>query len=463
MGWKERMPGGMGRKLLAGTNIVVYTLAGLAIVVLLNWFVDRNNKRWDLTPDRKFSLSEQTLKILKNINEGNRDVTIYVFDRERGFRARRDLLDNYEVGSKKVKVRYVDPDRQPALARQYAIRSYGTVVVATSDKHFEAQDDTEEGVTNAMVRLLKGQKTVYFIQGHGERDIESSDRGGYANLKKALENENYAIKTHVLMQKMEIPADCSLLVIAGPRNDYLPPEIEVIKKYLTGGGRAMFMLDPAVEIPNLAKLLSEWNVTVRNDLVIDENPVAQIFGTRPEMPLVIKYGSSPMVQPLARVATLFPLTRSFEVGKEFKAGVTTDSLCETTPDSYGVADFHPRMTQVTFRPGKDSQGPLSVAVSGSISSGSGEEKKEGRFVALGSSLVAANNYLGFQGNRDLVMNMVNWLSADEDLISIRPKPPQSQQLNLTRKQMRTLFFGGIVGLPLLIIVAGTTVWFRRRR
>mgnify|MGYP001560600205 CR=1 FL=1 len=251
--------------------------------------------------------------------------------------------------------------------------------------------------------------------------------------------------------------------MAGPKGDYLPLEIEAIKKYLTGGGRGFFMLDPTVEIPNLAQLLSEWNITVRNDLVIDENPVAQIFGTRPEMPLVIKYGSSPIVQPLARVATLFPLTRSFEVGKDFKAGVTTDSLCETTPDSYGVADFTSKMTQVTFRAGKDFKGPLSVAVSGSFSSGSGEEKKEGRFVALGSSLVASNSYLGFQGNRDLVMNMVKWLSADEDLISIRPKPPESQQLNLTTKQMRTLLFGGVFGLPVLIIAAGVTVWWRRRR
>lgn len=463
MALKERLQGGTGRKLLAGTNIAVYTLVGLAIIVLLNWFVERNNKRWDLTPDKKFSLSPQTLKILKNLDEGGRDISIYVFDRERGFRARRDLLDNYEVGSKKIKVQYVDPDRQPALAKQYAIRSYGTIIVASSDRHFEAQGDTEEGVTNAIVRLTKGQKTVCFIEGHGERDVESSDRSGLANFKKGLENENYVIKTHVLMQKLEIPADCSLLVVAGPKNDYLPQEIEVLKTYLTRGGRTLFMLDPVAEIPNLAKLLAEWNVIVRSDLVIDENPVAQIFGTRPEMPLVIKYGSSPIVQPLARVATLFPLTRSFEIGKEFKSGVTTDSLCETTPESYGVAGFHPRMTEVTFRAGKDFKGPLSVAVSGSVSTGSGEEKKEGRFVALGTSLLAANSYLGFQGNRDLAMNMVNWLSADEDLISIRPKPPESQQLNLTAKQMRTLLFGGVFGLPVLIIAAGVTVWWRRRR
>ncbi len=460
MALKDQIQGPAGRKVFAGTNIAVYTLVGLAIVVLLNWFVERNNRRWDLTPDKKFSLSEQTAKILSALP---RDVTIFCFDREGGTRPRKDLLGNYEVLSKKVKVRFVDPDRQPALAKQYNIRSYGTIVVATSDKHFEAQSESEEGVTNAIVRLTKGQKAVYFIQGHGERDTESTEPRGFASLKKALENENYVIKTQVLLQNLAIPADAALVAVVGPKNDYLPQETESIQKYLVGGGRALFMLDPGVELPNLTQLLATWNVKARNDLVIDENPIAQIFGTRPEMPLVMKYGSSPIVQPLARTATLFPLTRSFEVGKEFMQGVTTDSLCETTSESYGVQGFNPTMTVVSYREGKDVRGPLSVAVSGTVSAGGGEGRKEGRFVAMGSSSAAANNYLGFQGNRDLVMNMVNWLAADEDLISIRAKPPDSQQLTMTQKQMRTVFLGGVAGLPLLIIAAGFTVWFRRRR
>ena len=460
MAWKDRLTGKTGRKVLEGTNLVVYTVVALALVVLVNWFVDRHNHRWDLTPNKKYSLSPQTTKIIKGLN---RDVTVYVFDRERSFRERRDLLDNYEALSPKVKVQYVDPDRQPALAKEYGVRTYGTVIAASGDRHYEAQAATEEGVTNAIVRLLKGEKTVYFLQGHGERDLESGERSGYDHLKKALGTENYQTKTLVLMQKLEIPKDCSLLVIAGPHSDYLPQEIDAIKKYLTEGGRALFLLDPGVQLPDLTKMLAAWNVTVRNDLVIDENPVAQIFGTRPEMPLVIKYGSNPIVKPLARMATLFPLTRSFDLGKEYKAGVTTDSLCETSADSFGIVDFNPNMREVSFRPGKDIKGPLTVAVSGSVSVGAGDKKKEGRFVAVGTSLLAANAYLGFQGNRDLVMNMVNWLSADEDLISIRPKPPESQQLSLTAQQMRKLLFAGVFGLPLLIIVAGATVWWRRRK
>jgi len=179
------------------------------------------------------------------------------------------------------------------------------------------------------------------------------------------------------------------------------------------------------------------------------------------MPLIIKYGSSPIVQPLTNHVTLFPLARSFEVNKEFKAGVSADSLCDTSADSFGVTDWNPKVEKISYREGKDLKGPLSVAVAGTLS-GSGEKKAEGRFVALGTSLLAANNFIGFQSNRDFVMNSLNWLSADVDLISIRPQPQESQQLNLTVKQMRQVLILGVLGLPLLIIIAGVTVWWQRR-
>ncbi len=458
MGLKDRVKAGGVRRFLAGTNLVVYTAVGLAIAVLANWFVNRHNHRWDLTPSKKYSLSPQTTKVVKDLD---RDVTIYAFDRERNFRGLRDLLDNYSTTSPRLSVQYLDPDRQPTLAKEFGVRSYGTIVVASGDRHFEAQGQTEQGVTNALIRLLKGQKTVYFLQGHGERDIDSAERGGYDKIQKDLQNENYLVKTLVLLQSPKIPEDCASLIIAGPRNDYLPQEIEAIRKYVSGGGRVLFLLDPGVALPNLAGLLAEWKVKVRNDLVIDRNEVAQLFGASPSMPLILKYGSSPIVEPLGRTATLFPLTRSFEIETGSPGGATAESLCETSPDSFGVADFKPSMQEVSYRPGKDFEGPLSVAVSGTTT-GEGEEKAEGRFVALGTSSLATNNYLSFQSNRDLFMNVVNWLSADEDLISIRPKPPETQQLNLNPQQMKRIFYLGVLGLPLLFIAAGTAVWWRRR-
>src|SRR5690349_17220527 len=193
-------------KLVAGANLAVYTLVVLAIIVLVNWFVNNHDRKWDLTPNKNYSLSSQSVKLLKGLD---RDITIYVFDRKGALREGRDLLDNYSKASHRLTVRYVDPDREPAISRQMGVRTYGTVVVASGDRHYEAQGGvTEEAVTNALIRLLKGQKTIYFIQGHGERDLDNTERTGYDRVKKQLENENYVVKTLVLMQKLEIPTDC---------------------------------------------------------------------------------------------------------------------------------------------------------------------------------------------------------------------------------------------------------------
>jgi ABC-type uncharacterized transport system involved in gliding motility auxiliary subunit len=458
MAWKDRIAGRTGQQVLTGANWALYTLIVIALIVLVNWFVNNHDHRWDMTPNKKYSLSDQTRKILKELN---RDVTIYAFDRERSFGERRDVLGMYSTASNRVKVKYVDPDRQPALAKEFAVRSYGTVVVAAGDRHMEAQGDSEEGITNALVRVLKGQRMACFIQTHGERNLDNTERDGYDRFKKQLDNENYQTETLPFLQKMEIPKDCTMAIIAGPQNDYLPPEIDVINKYLHDGGRVLAMLDPGVDLPNLTKMLGDWGVTARNDLVIDENPVAQIFGTEPYMPLIIKYGTNPIVQPLNGRATLFPLSRSFEVGKESKPGISDDPLCDTSADSYDVTDWNPTIKEIQFHAGKDLKGPLTVAVAGSISGG-GEKKTEGRFVALGTSLVAANSFLNFQSNRDFIMNSINWLSADEDLISIRATPPESQHLTMNAEQMRRLLVLGVFGIPLLIVLAGVLVWWQRR-
>jgi gliding motility-associatede transport system auxiliary component len=459
MAEKERSKGGGSQRILQGANLALYTLIGIAIIVLVNWFVNSHDKSWDLTPNKEYSLSPQSIKILKGLKQ---NVTIYAFDRKDAFSRRRDLLGEYESASNRVAVRYVDPDREPDLAKQYGIQSYGTVEVVAGTRHFQAQNTEEEGVTNALIRVLMGEKTVYFVDGHGERGIDDSGRDGFQNLKKELNDESYEVKTLMLLQKNEIPANCEMLVIAGPKHDYLPAEIETISKFIEGGGRVLFMLDPGVKLPNLNKMLAGWGVTLRDDLVVDLNPVARLFGTTPVMPLIIKYGSNPIVEPLQRTASLFPLSRSIEISKDAK-GSPPEMLCQTSDDSFGVEGFNPSMQQISSRPRPgDVKGPLTVAVADTISGQDGK-KGEGRLVVTGTSLLGANAYLGFQGNKDLVMNMVNWLSAEESLISIRPKPQEQQTLNMNQRQMGQLLYLGVFGLPIVIILVGAGVWWRRRR
>jgi gliding motility-associatede transport system auxiliary component len=461
MAQKDRVKGKSLQRVLQGANLALYTLIGIGIIILVNWFVNRHDKRWDLTPNKEYSLSPQSKKMLKGLKQ---NVTIYAFDHKEAFGERRDLLGEYASASHYISVRYVDPDRQPALAKEYGVQSYGTIEVVSGARHFQAQTTDEEGVTNALIRLLMGEKTVYFMQGHGERSISETGRDGFQNFAKELNNESYQTKTLMLLQKNVIPADCEVLVIAGPKHDYLPAEIATISKFIEGGGRALFMLDPGVKLPNLDKLLSGWGVTVRNDLVVDLNPVARLFGTTPVMPLIIKYGTNPIVEPLQRTATLFPMSRSLNISTDTKSGASPEMLCETSGDSFGVEGFNPNMEKVSFQPGKDIKGPLTVAVADTIGSeGGNDNKTAGRLVVTGTASLGANAYLGFQGNKDLVMNMINWLSAEENLISIRPKSQEHQTLNMNERQMSLLRYLGIFGLPLIIILVGTGVWWRRRR
>ncbi len=461
MAWKKRLHSSGGRRFLAGANLLVYTVVVVAIIVMANVAVRRYaDHRWDLTPNKQFSLSPQSRKIVKELKK---DVTIYSFNRQAGGQSSRDLLDLYSDASPKVSVRYVDPDRDPALARQYDVHTYGTIIVSSGERHYQAQGADEEGVTNALIHLLTGQKSVYFLQGHGERELSGTGREGFSDLKKAFGNENYQVKTLTLLQAQKIPADCALLVIAGPRTDYLPTETALIDKYVADGGRLLVMLDAGTDLPNLDKLLAGWDITPKNDLVIDTNLMAQLAGAQPTMPLILQYGASPITAPLKRSATLFPFTRSFVTGTG--SGVATDALCRTSEQSYGVAGFNPSMHEVRFRPGKDYKGPLTVAVSATLSPPEGSaaaHKPEGRVVATGTSLVAANVYLNEVANRDLVMNMVNWLTSEENLISIRPKQHEKQHLNMTAEQMRRVLFLGVFGLPLVIIVLGVGVWWGRR-
>ncbi|MGH9344531.1 MAG: GldG family protein [Terriglobia bacterium] len=444
------------QKALRGANFAVYTIVVLAIIVLCNWFVNRNDHHLDLTPNKTFSLSPETLKLVKGLDQ---PVTLYDFNQQNAFGQQRDLLRLYASASHFVTVKYVDPNRDPGLAKQLGVQTLGSIYVAAGARHLAASDGTEGGITNALIRLLKGEKIIYFDQGHGERDLSSTGRDGYSSFKQALENEDSQVKTLALLQTMKIPADCAILVIAGPQHDFLPQEISVLDAYLKSGGRVLAMLDPGVVLPNLAKFFSDNGVTVRNDLVIDENPVAQVFGTSPSMPLIMSYGDNPIVTPLKRVATLFPLARSFEVASSAPPDVVIDSLCKTSDASFSVTNFNPGMRQVSFVPGKDVKGPLVVAVAGTLSkSGS---NKQGRFVALGTSLIAANAYLGFQGNRDFAMNAIEWLASNEGLISIRPKTPESQHLNLNARQMGGLL-ARCTSIPVVIIIIGIGVWWSRR-
>jgi ABC-type uncharacterized transport system involved in gliding motility auxiliary subunit len=440
----------------------VYILVVVAIVTVGNVLADRYNKTYDATANKRYSLSEQTAKIVKGLKQ---DATITYFNQTKDFREGKDLLDQYANLSHKVQVKYVDPDKDPELARAAGIRNLGTAVVQVGTKHEEAKSMTEEGVTGALIRDLKSTtRTVCFVSGSGEHQIDDSNREGFSQFKELLGKDNYETKTVDLLTKAEVPSDCTTLVVAGPTRNYEQPEVDAIKKYVEDGGRAFFMLDPPLKIgrediaenDGLTTLLQSWGVTMDKDLILDLNPIGQIAGLGPQVALITKYGSQPIVNEMKGTATGFPLARSMEVKNADKT--TVEKLFDTSSSSFATSNLS--SPSVDVRDPKNKKGPLTIAAAGTYNTG--KENVQGRFVVIGSSGWAANRFLGFNGNDDLALNAVNWLSSDEDLISIRPKPKDDRRITMTAGQLSLVRAVSQFMLPLVVLVAGVGVWWKRR-
>ena len=443
---------------IAGT----YLLLVLAILVAVNFLANRYNKSYDSTANKRFSLSDQTAKIVKDLKQ---DVQITYYDAPKGFPAAKDLLERYSTMSPKIHVSYVDPDQKPQLARLAGVKNYGTTIVEMGPKREEAKSMTEEGITGAMIRDLKsGPRTVCLVTGSGEHALEDSDKSGYSKLKDALAKDTFQAKSIDLLSKTEVPSDCTMVLIAGPTKDYAQPEVDALKAYVQNGGRAMFLLDPPLKIGRsdvadndvLVSVLSGWGVTPAKDLILDLNPIGQLNGLGPQIPLVVKYEAHPIVSELKRTATAFPLARSLDIKNTEKT--TVQKLFGSSNDSFATTNL--ASPEVKEDPAHDKKGPLTIGAAGTYNTG--KENSQGRFVVIGNSGWAANSFLAFNGNSDLMLNAVDWLASDEALISIRPKETEDRRLNLNRSQFALLRLVSQFGLPLIVIVAGFAVWWRRR-
>ena len=441
---------------------VTYILVVIAIVVVANVLADRYNKSYDATANKRYSLSDQTAKIVKGLKQ---PATITYFNQSTRFRDGKDLLDQYANLSPKLQVKYVDPDKDRELATEAGIRSLGTAVVQIGTKHEEAKSMTEEGITGAFIRDLKSTtRTVCFTSGSGEHQLDNSDREGMSKFKEVLSKDNYESKSVDLLTKAEVPGDCTTLVIAGPTKNYEQPEVDAVKKYVENGGRVFFMLDPPLKFGRdqiadndaLSNLLQNWGVTLNKDLILDLNPLGQIAGVGPEVAMVTNYASQPIVDQMRGVATGFPLARSLDIRNGDKTSV--QKLFDSSSSSLATSNLN--SNEINMKDPKNKKGPLTIAAAGTYNTG--KENSQGRFVVVGSSMWASNRFIDFNGNDDLASNAINWLSSDEDLISIRPKTPEDRRITMTAGQLAWVRAVSQFGLPFAVVMIAVSVWWKRR-
>ncbi len=440
----------------------VYILVVLTLVVVANVLADRYSKTYDSTSNKRYTLSDQTAKIVKGLSG---DATITYFDQASRFTAARDLLGMYAGLSPKIHVKYVDPDNAPQVAHAAGVTAYGTTVVEVGEKTETAKSLTEEEITGAFIRDIKGNtRTVCFLTGSGERRLDDTGRMGYSQFKDLLGKDDYVTQTVNLLENATIPDTCTVVVVGGPTSDYLQPEVDALQKYVEGGGRAMMLLDPPLNVgepkihPNdaLGNVLKGWGVTLDKDLILDMNPVGQMVGLGPQVALVTTYTTHAIVGSMSGNATAFPMARSLEVQSTDKS--TAQKLFDTSDTSFATSNLS--SPAINTEDPSNRKGPLTVGAAGTYTTD--KPDSQGRFVVIGNSDWASNSFLDFNGNGDLAMNSVNWLASDEDLISIRPKDQENRPITMTGAQMNWVRLVSQAFLPLIVVLAGVFVWRKRR-
>jgi ABC-type uncharacterized transport system involved in gliding motility auxiliary subunit len=476
----EDVARGLGRRQMKyGTNTVVLVLVVLGILGTVNYLVVRHTKRFDLTKNQRYSLSDQTRKVLSSLKD---EVKITYFQRARDMARGEDRLKEYTALSSKLKVEFVDPLRSPAKAQAYDVRGpWPILVVERAGKRERVSNDGEQDITNALIKITReGKKAVCLLEGEGERSGEESGERGLSGAKSALTKSLYEAKNVFLMREKKVPADCTVLMVAGPQKDPLPETVAAIRDYVKGGGKAFVMVEPEFKesFPNLVALLKEWNLEAGKDVVVDVSGMGQLFGASELAPLAMDYPYHAITKDF-RLPTLFGGARSVEAGKGTVEGVTAQNLVQTSGQSWAETDLTLKGA-VKFDEGKDRKGPISLAAVATVRVPkpapspsptplpsplpAGEEPKtpEGRVVAVGDADFASNGLLGFQGNQDFFLNAVAWLAEDADLISIRPKEPENQALFLSRGAQQNVAWLALILLPALFVIAGVVTWWRRR-
>jgi ABC-type uncharacterized transport system involved in gliding motility auxiliary subunit len=484
--WREIVGYFKRRNARYGTIAGVGVLIVLGILIAVNYLSNQHNKRWDLTENRQYSLSDQTVRLLRDLDS---PVRFLVFERAGNFDRYRTRLTEYEYHSNLVSVEYIDADQRPVQAREYDVDMYGTVIIEYMGRRERATSDQEQDLTNALIKVLDPQeRMVYFLAGHGERDPGNTDRAGYGGIADALRRDNYMFETLVLAQTNEIPDDATVVVIAGPRTDLLEQEVEVLREYLEGGGKLLVLLDPPdnlkepTRFSNLTALLGEWGIEATESVVVDlsgRTTVATVPVAAPPYP------AHPITDRFGLI-TMFPLVRAIVPAEDAPPDRTARPVVQTAPRSWAETTLTTLEDPESLAPEPeqgDIPGPVSVAVAVSApvtprdpSEGRPEDQDtddrqpetdpqqrlEARLVAVGDSDFASNAYLGIEGNRDLFMNMVSWLAQQEGLISIRPRDASDRRITLTASQTTSIFWLSIVVLPAAVLSAGVYAWWRRR-
>jgi len=448
-------------------NRLAPTVVGLAGFLVALAFAsalgDRHNVRFDLTPQKRFTLSPHARRIVERLP---RDVELVAFVRS-GNPANAttiDLLERIAAASPRVHQRVVDVNRNPAIARRYGVDAYGAVVVESEGKRRAFSQPREALLVGAMLDLTRREPiAIGFVEGHGEGTPEDNDRqSGFSALANALSEEGDLVRPASVSRL--VPGDPTVLVVIGGREPWSPDEVAALDAWMRRGGRLLALLDP-LAAPQLSTWLATVGVAPRQDVVLDpENRLYGGEGVSIEARPSERGGADAPGAASARLivdtldhGVLLSFARSLGVGE------VAVPLLESGERSWATTDLdYAERGFASFDGSRDVAGPLDVAAAREWTSAEGG--RPSRLVVVGDADFASNGFIDFLSNRDFVLNAASWLAGDDDLIALRTRRKEigRQQFFLSAGQARTALWIGVGVLPAASALVAAALLLRRR-
>jgi ABC-type uncharacterized transport system involved in gliding motility auxiliary subunit len=465
--------------------MVVVTLA-VTLTVAVSVLAGRYGARWDVTAAKAYALAPDTRRALAALDAPLR---LRLFAQPADFPIYRDRLREYAAASAQVAIEYVDIEAEPVLVRHYDVREYGTAAVEHKGRVELVDGLSEQQFANALVRLASGTvRKVYFTTGHAERDTASTERVGYSNAATELQRENLVVEKINFTQQPEVPRDAALVIVAGPRADFFPAEVDALRQYLERGGAVLFMVDPfedlkryitetgmalfmmdpasvsvTGELRNLTAFLREQGAELGNDVVVDTSDMGQYIGTDASAPVASQYPVHPITNGLSSL-TAYPMARS--VTPVQTQGVMPSPIIETSERTWSESDI-PSLAAGRFSMDTaqgDRPGPvtLGVAVSRPPSSaafGAEGQARDTRVVIVGDSDFVANYSANVPGNAEMFASIVRWL-ARQTVVTIPPRSQPERLLSMSGRDVQAVSWLALLLLPGL---AGGAAYLCRKR
>jgi ABC-type uncharacterized transport system involved in gliding motility auxiliary subunit len=456
-----------GRQGRYGSNALVMTLAFVGILVVINFLVFQNPERWDLTENKQHTLAPETQETLDALPE---PVTARAFFTQRTpsdqaqIEQARDLLEDYQFASDgRFNYEFIDPDENLLAAQEANITRDDTIVLTMGESQEQVTFLTEREITAGLVRLMNpGDRVVYFLTGHGERDPEGVGDGSYSQVRTILETKNYSVQKLDLLANTAVPENASVVIIAGPIQPLSEDEVDRLAGYLSSGGAVIVMEEPIPVTdfgdspdPLAAYLDQTWGIALGEDLIVDlssNQPFVAV--SSPNL-----YGDHLITQKLQGLFTLFPSSRSVVAG-ESPEGISPVELVNTAEQSWAERDLNSLESDEGATPDQDIDllGPVPLAVLAE------NFQTDARLLVIGDSDFASNAFFSAYGNRDLIVNAVDWAAEQENLVNLTPRESTPRVLlPPTQYTMGLILLGSLILLPGSVILAGIWVWVRRRR